>query len=145
MVKRLSTMQETWVPSLGWEDLLEKEMAAHSSTLAQKNPMDGGAWQATAHGVAKSWTQLSDFTFLLSRRNTRALSLTQTHTNTFCIMKTARKQPAASYSHQNPPVGTRISEFQLQELRKYISVVQAHSMYRIFVMQPKSTNTLNIL
>jgi len=31
-------MRETWVPSLGWEDLLEKEMAAHSSTLAQKIP-----------------------------------------------------------------------------------------------------------
>ncbi len=25
--------------------------------------MDGGAWWATAHGVAKSWTRLSDFTF----------------------------------------------------------------------------------
>ena len=43
MVKRLPTMQETWVPSLGWEDPLEKEMATHSSTLAWKNPMDGGA------------------------------------------------------------------------------------------------------
>ena len=38
MVKRLSTMQETWVQSLGWEDSLEKEMATHSSTLAQKIP-----------------------------------------------------------------------------------------------------------
>ena len=28
-----------------------------------ENPMDRGAWQATAHGVAKSQTQLSDFTF----------------------------------------------------------------------------------
>ena len=28
-----------------------------------ENPMDGGAWQATVHGVAKSRTQLSDFTF----------------------------------------------------------------------------------
>ena len=27
--------------------------------------MDGGAWQAAVHGVAKSWTQLSDFTFTL--------------------------------------------------------------------------------
>ena len=27
------------------------------------NPMDGGAWQAAVHGVAKSWTRLSDFTF----------------------------------------------------------------------------------
>jgi len=28
-----------------------------------ENPMDGGAWRATVHGVAKSWTQLSNFTF----------------------------------------------------------------------------------
>ena len=28
-----------------------------------ENPMGGGAWQAAIHGVAKSWTQLSDFTF----------------------------------------------------------------------------------
>ena len=37
-VKRLSTMWETWVRSLGWEDLLEKEMAIHSSTIAWKIP-----------------------------------------------------------------------------------------------------------
>ena len=33
-VKRLSAMLETWVRSLGREDLLEKEMVTHSSTLA---------------------------------------------------------------------------------------------------------------
>ena len=44
MVNHLPAVQETWVQSLGWEDLLEKEMATHSSTLAWKNPMDGGAW-----------------------------------------------------------------------------------------------------
>ena len=38
MVKHLPTMQETQVPSLGWEDPLEKEMATHSSTLAWKIP-----------------------------------------------------------------------------------------------------------
>ena len=38
MVKCLSAMQETQVQSLGWEDPLEKEMAAHSSTLAWKIP-----------------------------------------------------------------------------------------------------------
>ena len=27
-----------------------------------ENPMDGGAWQSTAHGVPKGWTRLSDFT-----------------------------------------------------------------------------------
>ena len=42
---------------------LEKAMAPHSSTLAWKNPMDGGAWWAAVHGVAKSRTRLSDFTF----------------------------------------------------------------------------------
>ena len=31
-----------------------------------ENPMDGGAWWAAVHGVPKSWTQLSDFTFTFS-------------------------------------------------------------------------------
>ena len=38
MVKHLSTMRETWVPSLSQEDLLEKEMAIQSSTIAWKIP-----------------------------------------------------------------------------------------------------------
>ena len=37
-VKRLPTMWETWLQSLGREDLLEKEMATHSSILAWKIP-----------------------------------------------------------------------------------------------------------
>ena len=37
-VKRLPTMRETWVQSLGWEDLLEKEMATHSSILPWEIP-----------------------------------------------------------------------------------------------------------
>ena len=37
-VKRPSTVPETRVRSLGWEDLLEKEMAIHSSTIAWKIP-----------------------------------------------------------------------------------------------------------
>ena len=107
-------MWETWVQSLGQEDLLEKGMTTHSSILAPakkraqrnilgfpggsevkasacnagdlglipglgrcpgegngnplqysclENPMDGGAWQATVHEVAKSRTRLSNFTF----------------------------------------------------------------------------------
>ena len=36
----------------------------HYSCL--ENPMDGGAWEVIVHGVAKSWTRLSDFTFFLS-------------------------------------------------------------------------------
>ena len=40
MVKRLLTMRETLVRSLGWEDPLEKEMATHSSILAWRILMD---------------------------------------------------------------------------------------------------------
>ena len=40
----------------------EKAMIPHSSTRLEKS-MDGGAWWAAAHGVAKSWTRLSDFPF----------------------------------------------------------------------------------
>ena len=46
-------MQEMRVPSLGWEDPLEKDMATLSSILAWRIPMDRGAWGATVHGVAR--------------------------------------------------------------------------------------------
>ena len=62
-VKRLSTMRETWVRSLGQKDPLEKEMAAHSSTIAWKIPWTeepGRLWSMRSH----SQTRLSDFTFL---------------------------------------------------------------------------------
>ena len=36
MAKNQPAIQQTWVPSLGQEDTLEKEMATHSSTLAWK-------------------------------------------------------------------------------------------------------------
>ena len=42
MVKNLPAMQETQVPSLGWEDPLQKEMATHSSMFCSENPMDRG-------------------------------------------------------------------------------------------------------
>ena len=60
-VKNPPTMQETWVQSLGQEDLLEREMATHPiQNSCLENSMDSGAWQITLHGVAKSWTQLSN-------------------------------------------------------------------------------------
>ena len=56
MVKRLPTMQETRVRSLGQEDPLEEGMATHSSILAWRIAMNRGAWRATVHGVTKGWT-----------------------------------------------------------------------------------------
>ena len=44
--------------SLGQEDPLEESVAAHSSILAWRIPIDRGAWQAIVHRVAKSRTQL---------------------------------------------------------------------------------------
>ena len=52
LVKNPLAMWETWFRSLGWEDLLEKGKATHSSILA---------WRI--HGVVKSWTRLSNFHF----------------------------------------------------------------------------------
>ena len=61
-VKNVPAMQETWVPSLGWDDPLEEGMAIHSSVLAWRIPMDRGAWWAAVHGISKCWTQLKDYT-----------------------------------------------------------------------------------
>ena len=48
-------MPETWVPSLGREDPVEKEMATNSR-ISNGNPMDRGVWQATVNGVTKNET-----------------------------------------------------------------------------------------
>ena len=47
--------QETWVRSLSQEDPLEKDGNPLQYSCLE-NPMDRGAWQATVHGVTKSWT-----------------------------------------------------------------------------------------
>ena len=57
-VKNPPAMQETQVRSLSREDFLEKEMAIPLQYSCLENPMDRGAWRATAHRVSKSWTQL---------------------------------------------------------------------------------------
>ena len=59
-VKNQAAIWENWVQSLGqslgWEDPLEEGLAAHSSILAWRIPMERGAWQATVHGVTNSQT-----------------------------------------------------------------------------------------
>ena len=61
-LNQILEMQEMWVQSLGWEHSLEEEMANAFQYSCLGNSMDRGAWQATVHGVAKSWTWLSDWT-----------------------------------------------------------------------------------
>ena len=55
MAKNLPVIQETWAQSLGQEDPLEKGKATHSQYSGLENSMD-----CRVHGVAKSWTRLSD-------------------------------------------------------------------------------------
>ena len=60
-VKRLPTMRKTGVQFLGWEDLLEKEIATQSSILAWKIPWleEPGRLQS----IGWQRVRLSDFTF----------------------------------------------------------------------------------
>ena len=60
LVKNLPAMQEIWVQSLGWEDLLEEGMATHSSILAWRIPMDRGAWQAEVPGVGCKGSDMTE-------------------------------------------------------------------------------------
>ena len=57
MLKRLPTMWEIWVQSLDWDDLLEKEMATHSSILAWKIP-----WTQVPGGLQSMGRKESDMT-----------------------------------------------------------------------------------
>jgi len=56
----LPAMQEIWVQSLGQEDSLEKEMATHSSILAEEIPWTQEPGVLQSNGLQKSGTQLSD-------------------------------------------------------------------------------------
>ena len=61
-------MQKIWVQSLGQEDLLEKEMAPHSSTLAWKIPWmqeSGGLQSMGSQRVGQHWATSLSFTFTL--------------------------------------------------------------------------------
>ena len=55
----MQELQETWVQSLGREDLLGEEMATHSSILARVIPWtERGTWRVTFHGVTESRTHI---------------------------------------------------------------------------------------
>ena len=69
MVKRLPTMWETWVQSLGQENPLEKERATHSSTVAWRIPWmeELGLQSMGSQRVRHDWaTSLSLFTYMLN-------------------------------------------------------------------------------
>ena len=78
MVKNPPAMQDTWVQSLGWEDLLEKEMATHSSG----NPLD---WQSTLAWKIP-WTEKPGRLQSMGSKRVRhdsVTSTTTTHADTY--------------------------------------------------------------
>ena len=60
LVKNLLAMWETWVRSLGWEDSPGEGKGYTLQYSGLENPMD-----CIVHEVAKSWTRLSDFQFIV--------------------------------------------------------------------------------
>ena len=83
MAKNLPAMQEIWVQSRGQEDLLEKEMASHSSILAWKIPWMEGPGRLQSMGsqrVRHNWvTSLSLFWVLAWELWSRKSSLVRKH------------------------------------------------------------------
>ena len=61
MVKNPPAMQDTWVGSLGWEDILEKGIATYSSIVWRILWTEDLA--ELVHRIAKSQTQLSNYRF----------------------------------------------------------------------------------
>ena len=59
-VKSLPTVRETWVQSLGWEDLLEKGMATHSTILVWRIPRTEEPGRLQSMRLKKSKTRLND-------------------------------------------------------------------------------------
>ena len=96
-VKNLPAMQETWVRSLSWKDPLELGMTTYSSILAWRIPWTG---KSGAHGVAKSWTRLTE-------------QYTHTHTHTH------------SYSDGLPlHHGTRVTARNYTALHMFLNLVK---------------------
>ena len=95
MVKHLPTMWETRVQSLGWEDLLEKEMATHSSTLAWKIP-----WMEEPGRLQSMGSQRvrHDFTF------------------TFTLPYPWRYLPKSKFQHMSSPWDISSHELELRWL-----------------------------
>ena len=82
MVNCLSTMWETRLQSLGWEDLLEKEIATHSSILAWKIPRmeePGGLQSMGSQRVGHDWATSLTMTLYLTKEQKRMVQWVNGH------------------------------------------------------------------
>ena len=97
----MQEMQETRVWSLGWEDSPGVGSGNTLQYSCLKNCMDRGAWQATVHGVAKSWTLLSIHTPII-------VMLMHAHTHTHV--------DAYVYHHHYHPTPVALSQHFPQQI-----------------------------
>ena len=85
-VKNLPAMKETWVQSLGWNNPLEKGMAAHSSILAWRIP-----WTDELGGIQPMGSQRVRHDWVIHTH-------THTHTHTLCIKLNGHMEICQVYS-----------------------------------------------
>ena len=95
LVKNLPAMWEAWVGKIPWR---REQLATHSSIL--ENSMGRGAWRDIVHGVAKSWTGLSDFYFHFTVAHSRILSWVKQRTLTWRLLRGTHLRPGTWPSHR---------------------------------------------
>ena len=101
MVKRLPTMWETWVQSLGWEDLLEKEMATHSSILAWKIPRKEKSGKLQSMGSQRVRHDFT-FTFFRFKRSPETHPLLKYSHSQWRTIKNINDQPRRWWTKHSP-------------------------------------------
>ena len=98
-VKRLPTMRETQVQSLGWEDPLEREMATHSSTLGWKIP-----WMEEHGRLQSMGSQRVGHDWATSLKGCQALGWVLSYTDdwdTGSVLPCIERLPAQDIAFQN--------------------------------------------
>ena len=82
-----------------------------------ENPMDGGAWQAAVHGVAKNRTRLSDFTFTL---HFHALEKEMaTHSSILALRISGTGEPDGLWGLWGPTESGTTEAIQQQQQKQY--------------------------
>ena len=118
MVKDLPAMQETWVPSLGWEDPSKKGMATHSSILARGIPWTeelGGLQSLGSQRVRHDWvlalsfmcflinsfihTSFDKFHFFVSVLHVLDVCPVSCHSHPFSIFRASQQKGLCYYSY----------------------------------------------